>query len=317
MRKIIQTLLFCTLTIQIVLGQEKNNLQPNDFVVSLVMPSYIEDLDISQIEKLQSTITNLLTANGIASLQMQNNLVIYPVFRLLEQRNISPGIQTIAIVEAEISLIIKQIDKNIIFSSITKQLKGSGRTRVLAIENALNQIKPEQSEYVDFLSSGKQKALKYYNQQCASIKEQAEFLSKTNQFAEALALLNSIPRETNCYSETHKKSIEIFKLYQNQVCHQLIQQAQAKIAARSFEDALFLLEQIDPQSICNTKVESIIADMSKKTSFNNQQQWETLKKLFVDNNQLNNYRLRLISDFLKRYYQHLPPHDYQTIIKDY
>lgn len=281
--------------------------------LAVVMPSYVEGLEDSHLEKLKSSIIEILTSNGLASFQSQNHLVLYPTIQLLDDRSVNAGVQNMTLVEAEISLFIKQPDNNILFATITKKLRGSGRTRVLALNNMLDRINKDKESYAGFIEKGKQKAINYYNSDCERIIEQAEKFSKTNQFVEALNLLFSIPEETSCFQKSKPMTIEIFKSYQAQTCQRMLQNAKAKLANRQFEEALGIISQMDPQAPCAPQTNELIIKATQETSQENKSQWETLQKLFADSSQLERYRLQLINDLLTKRYGGMPIYDYSRL----
>ena len=119
-------------------GQTTNDV--GKIALSVVMPENVDGLDISQLSKLQTKISQIVTVSGLASSGYNNNFVVYPKFAIYESNIVEGGMQNITVVTAELSLFIKQVDNNIIFSTINKPLKGSGSTKELAIANAISKI---------------------------------------------------------------------------------------------------------------------------------------------------------------------------------
>jgi hypothetical protein len=63
--------------------------------------------------------------------------------------------QNITVVTAELSLFIKQVDNNLLFSTISKSLKGSGSSKELAITNAISKITTNDPDFKTFIETGK------------------------------------------------------------------------------------------------------------------------------------------------------------------
>lgn len=106
--------------------------------LSVIMPENVDGLDGSQLSKLETKISQIVTVSGIAASGYNNNFVIYPKFAIYESSIVEGGMQNITVVTVELSLFIKQVDNNILFSTISKPLKGSGSSKELAITNAIS-----------------------------------------------------------------------------------------------------------------------------------------------------------------------------------
>jgi hypothetical protein len=75
--------------------------------------------------------------------------VIYPKFAIYETNVVEGGMQNITVVSVELSLFIKQVDNNMLFSTISKQLKGSGSSKELAITNAISKIPTNDPDFTN------------------------------------------------------------------------------------------------------------------------------------------------------------------------
>jgi hypothetical protein len=256
-----------------------------------------------------------LTENGIASLNVQNNLVLYPIIKIYNEQTVNPGLQNITVIEADISLYVKQLDSKSIFASVTKKLKGSGRTRDLALNNLVSNAKLDDESTKVFLEKAKQKAIAYYNQRCSTILAQADQMMKMNQSQEALVSLFSIPSEVECYQQSQSKAVEAFKMYQNQNCNQMLLNAKAKIANRQFEEGLGIIGMIDPSSPCKLEALQVIQQASGQVEGDNKRKWDLLNKIFVDSAEIEKHRLDIMSQFLAAYALNASRYNYQNVIR--
>ena len=57
-------------------GQSTNDL--GKIALSVVMPENVEDLEVTQLSKLETKISQIVTVSGLASSGYNNNFVIYP-----------------------------------------------------------------------------------------------------------------------------------------------------------------------------------------------------------------------------------------------
>ncbi|MDR1654153.1 MAG: hypothetical protein LBS01_11025, partial [Prevotellaceae bacterium] len=219
--------------------------------LSVIMPDNIDGLNVSQLSKLKSKVTQICTKAGLSASGYNQTFVIYPKFAIYETNVVEGGMQNITVTTCELSLYIKQVSNNMLFSSVAKSLKGSGKTKEIAITNAISQIPISDKVFAEFVAEGKQKIIAYYEANCENIIKQADVANKMQQYEHALGLLMSIPEEiSSCYDKILTKSVETFKAYQNQHCAELLQQAKAKSAAQDYDAALEILAEIDPSSNC-------------------------------------------------------------------
>ena len=125
--------------------------------LSVVMPESMENLDDSQLSKLDTKISQIVTVSGLSDSGYNNNFVIYPKFAVNETNVVEGGMQNITIVSVELSLFVKQVDNNILFSTISKIIKGSGSSKELAITNAITKINTNDADYKSFIDKSKTK----------------------------------------------------------------------------------------------------------------------------------------------------------------
>ncbi|MEA5401540.1 hypothetical protein VB776_01345 [Arcicella sp. DC2W] len=290
--------------------------QSNNISFALVMPEEVDGgLTNTHLQRLHDNLIDVLTQNGIASLNIQNNLVLYPVIKLYNQQTVNAEVQNITVIEADLSLYVKQLDNKLIFSSITKKMKGSGKTYDLALNNMISNAKLDEPNVVGFLDKAKQKAITYYNQRCSSIITQAEQMMKMNRYEEALVSLLSVPSEVDCYQQATTKAVEAFKLYQNQNCNQMLLNAKAKVANRQFEEGLNIIAMIDPSSSCKAEALQLIQQASGQVEADNKRKWDLLNKIFMDSAEIEKRRLDLISQFLISHSMNLPHYYYQNVTR--
>jgi len=285
--------------------------QPADDIgkiaLSVIMPDNVEGLNVSQLSKLESKIVQITTNSGMSASGFNQNFVIYPQFAIYETNVVEGGMKNITIVNVELSLFIKQVSNNLLFSSVSKSLKGSGSSKELAITNVIAQIPVSDKEFASFIETGKQKIIQYYNANCNDIIKKADSYIKMQQYAQAIGLLMSIPEEVSaCYDKATSKAIEAYKAYQNQCCAELLQQAKAKSAAMDYDGALDILTEIDPSSICYNEQQTLMKSIENKISAEEKKQWDFQMKQYNDAVSLEKQRINAIKEIAVSYYKSQP-----------
>jgi len=275
--------------------------------LSVVMPDNVEGLNTSQLSKLETKISQIVTVSGLASSGYNNNFVIYPKFAIYESNIVEGGMQNITVVTAELSLFIKQVDNNLLFSTISKSLKGSGSSKELAITNAISKIPSNDPEFKTFIETGKTKIIKYYETKCEDIIKKSDGFVKMQKFEDALGLLMSVPEEvSSCYNQIQDKSIIAYKAYQTQKCSELIQKAKTTLASNDFVGALDILADIDPSATCFKEAQTIAKTAEAKVTAEEKKQWDFQMKQYNDEVSLEKQRINAIKDIAVSYYKSQP-----------
>lgn len=275
--------------------------------LSVVMPENVDGLDNSQISKLQTKISQIVTVSGLGASGYNNNFVIYPKFAIYESNIVEGGMQNITVITADLSLFIKQVDNNIIFSTINKPLKGSGSTKELAIANAISKISTNDPDFKTFIETGKLKIVSYYQTKCVDIIKKSDTYIKMQQYEQALGLLMSVPEEvSSCYDKIQDKAIEAYKAYQTQRCSELIQKARTTLAANDYAVALNILSDIDPSATCFNEAQIIAKSAEKKVDAEEKKQWDFQMKQYNDAVSLEKHRIQAIKEIAISYYKSQP-----------
>jgi hypothetical protein len=274
--------------------------------LSVVIPEYIENLNDSQISKLDTKISQIITASGLSDSGYNNNFIIYPKFAINETNVVEGGMQNITVVNAELSLFIKQVDNNILFSSISKTIKGSGSSKELAIANAISKIVTNDSEYKTFIEKSKSKIIQYYETKCTDIIKKSDALVKTQQFEEALGLLMSVPDVVSCHNQVQVKAMEAYKGFQKKNCTKQIQLARNALATNDYSGTLNILSEIDPASPCFTESQALAKSAETKVNAEEKKQWDFEMKQYNDTVSLEKQRINAIKDIAVAYYKSKP-----------
>jgi len=294
--------LFCSANIQAQSTEDVGKI-----ALSVVMPENVDGLDVSQLSKLRSKVTQICTKSGLSAAGYNQTFVIYPKFAIYSTDVVEGGMQNLTVVTCELSLYIKQVSNNLLFSSVSKQLKGSGKTKEVAITNAISQIPVSDKAFAEFVNEGKQKIIAYYEANCDDIIKKADSYSKMQQYEQALALLMSIPEEiSSCHDKILTKSVETFKAYQNQHCAELLQQAKAKSAAQDYDAALNILAEIDPSSNCFKEQQTLMKSVENKVSAEVKKRWNMQVKIYNDAVALEKQRINAVKEIAVAYYKSKP-----------
>lgn len=232
--------------------------------LSVVMPENVDGLDNSQLSKLETKILNIVAASGLSATGYNNNFVIYPKFAVYETDVVEGGMQNITMTTCELSLFIKQVDNNILYSTISKQIKGSGNSKQSSITNAISKIPIKDTQFQTFIETGKHKILQYYESKCEDIIYNSESLVKLDDYEQAFGLLMSVPDEVSCYKKIQDKSVEVYNRYKERLCSKLVAMATTEFEKNNMNDGIDILGKIDPSAKCYNDARLLIKKNQEK-----------------------------------------------------
>ncbi len=283
--------------------------------ISVVTPKNSELLSFNQLSKLRNRVLKIASSNSLSSSGFNTNFVLYPIFEIYDEEVVE-GMQNITIVEAELSLFIKQVDNNLIFATHTMTLEGSGRNKSDAITNIIGDIPTRNDKLKNFITEGKNEIINYYEKNCAKIESQAITAAKMKNYEQAFNIIMSVPSEVSCNNKLQKTAISIYKDYQNHICQTNMLKAKTKISSQDYDYALNILANIDPASNCYAEAKKKISEIEGKVSIEKKREWEFKMKQYDDAVSLQKERINAIKEIAVAYYSQEPPtHNYMYIIR--
>ncbi|MDR1199771.1 MAG: hypothetical protein LBK94_12310 [Prevotellaceae bacterium] len=293
-------IIFCLVHTISLYSQDTNDL--GKILLNVYTPDNIPDLSTSETAKLDTKIKQILSYNDIGYSFSLNSFVIYPVFEIYDVKQVEGGMKNLVIVTADITLFVKQIINDNVISSISTTLKGSGFSKKEAITNLLSNINTKDSKYKDFINESKNRILQLYANYCPVFISKSEELKSKQQYADALYLLATIPEELPCYAEIRKKTLDIYKLYQDIECKQQIQKAKSHMAIFQYAQAAYILASIDPYSQCHKDAETLIFQLKDKLELKEQQALDIALEGYRSSVDLEKKRIDAVKEVARSYY---------------
>lgn len=274
--------------------------------LSVVMPDNSEDLTVKNISKLETKIIHLVSNTGLAANGYGSDFVIYPKFEIGDSKVVESGMQDLVILECDLNLFIKQVANNVIYSSVSVPLKGSGKDRQAAIASAIGKVDMDSEKFKQFIDKGKLKILEYYDAICPDVMIKADGLIKMQQYRDAISVLIAVPDAVKCKKQAVDKSVQVFLAFQNQKCAGKIKEAKAHQASNNYEEALRILMEVDPASICYKEALGVINSIESKIDAELKQKLELQLMVYKDNLALERHRMDIMREIALAYYHSQP-----------
>lgn len=275
--------------------------QETTFALSLINVK-TESLTEEQVQQLNTKVTQIIDRYGFVAHSSEQSFGIEPSIQLVEE-NIMEGMQKQTFVTLEFALVAKQVNGGIVLGSIEKIITGGGSNRSTAISNAIRTLSAKDASYQQFIDGIKPKMQRYYAENCETIIAKSDRLLSVGEPAAALVELSKVPMEAAKCSQMMNGKIETaFKAFQQQYCRELMQVAQAHIAANNYGTALSVLAMIDPSSSCGPQSLQLINRAEGQIDAELQRRWDWLRMVHKDRMELERYRYEAMVAIAQAYY---------------
>lgn len=271
--------------------------QSDQFYISVVQPERAE-IPSEAGKQLERKMVQLLTTNGISSIDANNRFVITAKADITSKDIVSSTPQRVS-EKIDLTFLIGDMVENKIFETTTLSLIGIGINENKAFIAAVNQIKPQNQKLTAFLDRAKDKIVNYYSVRCSQIIKKAQKLAGNNEYNEAIYLLMQVPDICDCSKECQDLMVEYTTKRNNARAAQLLNEAKARWAAspnsEGASEVADIITMIPANTDSQSKVESLIASINKKLRQDEKRQWEYKMKQYNDNleREKREYQLRV------------------------
>jgi hypothetical protein len=246
----------------------QNNLGKSDDQGRIVLNTFIPDnilVNNPSARKLFITKLGQITSlNGMGGSESNfgNRFIISGDLNVLT-KDILPGAPTKYLVTIECILAVGDGIDGKSFASDYIEFKGSGVSEDKAFIDAIRKINPRHKVIQEILILGKEKIIEYYNAQCDFILKEAQTLSDSRNFDEAIYSLNQIPEITKeCYDKSMDLSLEIALKKFEFDCQSNIAKAKVLISNGDFSNASQMLTMYTKDIECYSEVEELLKQIN-------------------------------------------------------
>ena len=150
----------------------------------------------------------------------------------------------------------------IAFSSDFIEFKGIGVSEDKAFISAIRKINPRNKQIQELLENGKKKIIEYYNTQCDFIQKEANTLSDSRSFDQAIYVLSQVPKITkDCYDSSMDLAVGITKKKFEFECQTNISKAKSLISNGMFSEATTLLGFYTKDMECYSDVSLLLEEI--------------------------------------------------------
>lgn len=241
-----------------------------DIADNITIAAYVPpeaNLTNKEAEAVTTMMNRLMTAYGCGGTGFDNRFIVVPSIR--DARSEVVGIDSKAVVELDVDLLIGDGMNGTLFSSTSFTVKGVGENEERARIAALRKTPVRSRELQDFVNAGKARILSYYETQGPAIINAAKSLAQSHEYDQAITTLLAIPSTCSHYAEAQKLAGEYGLKYTNTQNDNAIRAAQQAWNADPTESgAAAAIEALsgvnNPTSAQKTEMNKLLKSMDSK-----------------------------------------------------
>ena len=283
--------------------------------IAVVVPRQAEPLTESHIQRFESKMLNMVTQSGISAVG-NSPIAMMPSFVIDNEDVVEGGMKNVVVINSNITFYIRNLETDEVYSSISRQVRGSGVSRERAINDCISKISINKNDFADFVERGRSKILAYYRSNCQALMARAETFARTQQYEQAIAVVSSIPSTATCYNQSLALLEKFYPAYQKQNCNELLQKARSLYGGHIYLDALAVLYDLKVFGTdCNNDVVELITTIESRLSDEEKRRWTLLREELNNRTTLHIKRLEAIQSIAVAYYGRTVFQNYNYIIR--
>ena len=236
-----------------------------------------ENLSVEAAKQLESKLIQMVTANGIGGLGGNPRYVLAPEVNLLK-KEVTSTAPVRHLITYDITFYVADIILGTVFASSNIQATGVGDSETLACLAAFNDLKPTDAKFQQMLSDAQDKIVAYYQEHGTELINEAKMLSAKGDYAEAMALLGSIPTEVgDVYESAILLMDELLPKYLENECGLILSQFQAALGNQKNgvnKEAMAYYAMIPANSSCKAEADAAYKEYKAQLSAEDQREWD-------------------------------------------
>lgn len=293
----------------------QNKMDKTDDLGRIAIVPYVTDQveNLPEIAKnnLRSKMAQILTKQGIAgSAGFSSQFIMVPNVSVLSKDVVAGAPPKVAL-NLEVAFYIGDGINGVKYGSAAVMAKGVGSTETKAYISALRNISSSNKDLARLIDTAKERILEYYNDGCDFILKEADNLAAQNKFDEALYALSAVPVVSKeCFNKAQDRIGDVYQQMIDRDCDMLLNQAtNAWNAGQNYEAAVGateLLNQIEPESACFSKVKTLSKSIRAGIKDTNNKEWAMLNKQLESITEIEKNRLSTTKEIALAYANNQP-----------
>ena len=228
-------------------------------------------------KRLETLMTKLLATINIGG-GYSSRFIIFPRIDILDSEVLGTAPPKY-VYDLEITFVIADGISGNTYATVSENVKGLGKNESEGYMTAVRKLNVNDEMYNNFVSEAEVRITEYYQGQCSSILSEANMLSSTLRFDEAIFMLNEIPRFVDgCFDKAVSAMSDIFQVKIDRECKEFLTMARSVWNASpdgiGATDASIYLANVEPYSSCYPDALALSEEISARVRELDQREWE-------------------------------------------
>ena len=236
-----------------------------------------EGLSVEETKQLESKLIQMVTANGVGGLGGDPRYVIAPEVNVVK-KEVTSTAPVRHLIQYDITFYVADVVLGTVFGSSNIKVTGVGDSETLAFLAAFNDLKPNDAQFQQMLKTAQEKIVAYYQEHGSEMIQEAKMLAAQQHYAQAMALLGSIPTEVGeTYKEAIKLMDELTPKYLDNECGLVLSQFKAALGQQMNgvnKEAMAYYAMIPANSSCAKEANELYKEYKAKLSAEDQREWD-------------------------------------------
>ncbi len=257
---------------------------PNPPALFVVVPEQSGIADAGIRSSFEARLLALVSRSGLSGTDALGDFVLFPRVAVVKQETAEGGLQAIDVVGLDVTLVVKDVRKNVVFDSFTASVEGGGRGPTEATRSALLSIGPGTPGLSAFLSGSRGKIVAYYEASCGEVLANADVDARRGELEAALAGLAAVPSVApSCFGKATAKMRTLLRERETALCERALSRGQGRLALGDFSGAVRAVSGLGGSATaCGEKVSRFVAGVEQQVKDREDRAWNAAWKIYED-----------------------------------
>lgn len=219
----------------------------------------IDNVPKGAVKLLNNKISQIASGNGMGGNETFPRFIISADIDVLT-KDITPTAPPKTALTLAVTLYIGDGIEGTVFASEYIELKGIGNNETKAFIQSFRPLNPRNKKFNEFIETGKNKIIEYYNAKCDFILKEANTLANQKEFDSSISKLIEVPEVCKeCYDKAMDLSSVIYKRKMENECQQNLTKSNSLIAQDKWEEAPVPISSYTPDMSCYSDVKQLLS----------------------------------------------------------
>lgn len=215
------------------------------------LSAYIDPVVVSQLgesnsEALKNKISKIITRNGMTD--AAGLFVVAPTLTITDDSTVDTGMTTMRVVRADLTLSVKNMVENTVFSSQTVALQANGKNDEACMRSLINKVNVNDVRFTKMIKDVQQSIADYYTRQMPKIMAKINSLVARGEYEDAMAALAMVPESVDEYEVVSDLKIQVYNKFLENEVKRAVAEADILVRGGDIDGALALCRACSPVS---------------------------------------------------------------------